>query len=146
MDWLWVIQLVLNIFLLNSIFAWWKERKDSSFADLQSAVRADMEALETQARQIEKDAALVRRQTEDQLQVLNNICQQAQAILLRHSTDGVVLTPSLEEQELKALRDPLIELPRAGTIPSVQELQARKQAIRPEIPLDLRSLLRDQLT
>lgn len=147
MEWLWVIQLFINLILVNSLFVWWKDRQARPLAEAQSAARADLDALEAQARQIEKDAALYRRRMEEQLRFLTQLCEQAQAILMRHAADGVALSASLEEEELKALRDPASQLPRASTsIPSVQELEVKKQAMRPEIPLDLRSLLRDQLT
>lgn len=141
MEWLWIIQLGINLIWVATLFVWWKERGSTQ----SQLISERASQLEMQAAQWEQDAALLKRKTEDQLRFLVRLCEQAHAILLRHGSAGVA-TVSLEEEELKALRNQATDTSPARTIPSVLELEARKQSIRPEIPLDLRSLLRDQLT
>ncbi len=139
MEWLWIIQLGINLMVVVALFVWWKERA----IPLAGARGAEWEM---QTQQWEHDAAALRKRTEDQLRFLVQLCEQAHTILLRHNGDPSIAAASLEEQELKALRNPTIEPVLARSIPSVQELEVRKQAVRLEIPMDLRSLLRDQLT
>lgn len=142
MEWLWIIQLGINLIGVMVLFVWWKERGVQPNADL--AERA--EAWAKQVENWERESAILRKKTEDQLRFLVQLCEQAHAILMKHAPDGVVGAASLEEEELKALRNPPVPSAPKSSIPSVQELETAKRTLRPEIPLDLRSLLRDQLT
>jgi hypothetical protein len=139
MEWLWIIQLGINLIVVVALFVWWKERGTPSTG-------TQAMDLAIQAQQWEHDAANLRKKQEDQLRFLIQVCEQAHSILLRHGGNGPIAPASLEEQELKALRNPPAAAALQRNIPSVQELEVRKQAVRLEIPMDLRSLLRDQLT
>lgn len=143
MEWLWIIQLLINIMVVISLLVWWKER--TPLAGRSEAPFTGLEHLEQQASLLEKDAATYKKKTEDQLRFLVQLCEQAHTILSRNAADAATSAASLEEEELRALRKDSADASRKN-IPSVQELEARKEAIRAEIPMDLRSLLRDQLT
>ncbi|MBY0371548.1 hypothetical protein K2X33_12745, partial [bacterium] len=80
------------------------------------------------------------------LKALSRVCDRAQAVLTRQETQNNFGPPSAEEEELRALRASPVRQQSASVIPSVRELEDRKQALRPRMAVDLRSLLRDQLS
>lgn len=139
MEWLWILQLGFNLVGAVSLIVWWKGR---AAANTQPGALQDWDA---QAQELEREVLLYRKKAEDQLRFLIQVCEQAHSILMRQAQQPEPSPVSLEEQELRALRAaPPVASSRS--IPSVQELEVRKQAVRAEIPIDLRSLLRDQLT
>ncbi len=146
MEWLWIIQAVLDLVMASLAFAVWKDRGSRQQVP-EDFGSVELAAFQNQVSQFEKDALAYRRRMEEQLRYLSDVCEQAQGILTRNTHNGAALSPSMEEEELKAMRLSSAYIARhGGPIPSVQELELRKAAIRPEIPMDLRSLLRDQLT
>lgn len=139
MEWLWIIQLFINVIVVIALVVRWRDRATVS------APADDGHSLGL-ARQWETDLTQYRKKTEDQLRFLVGLCEQAHSILMRHAQSAHPGPASLEEEELKALRQSPLSAPVTRNIPSVQELEVKKKAARAEIPLDLRSLLRDQLT
>ncbi len=139
MEWLWIIQLFINVIVVMALIVRWRERSPVSAA-VDDGLSSGL------SRQWETDLSQYRRKTEDQLRFLVGLCEQAHSILMRHAQTAQPGTASLEEEELKALRQSPVAAAVTRNIPSVQDLEAKKKAARAEIPLDLRSLLRDQLT
>ncbi len=139
MEWLWIIQLFINVIVVIALVVRWRDSASVGAAS-QDGFSAGV------SRQWEADLAQYRKKTEDQLRFLVGLCEQAHSILMRHAQDATPGTASLEEAELKAMRQSPVSHTVLRAIPSVQELEAKKKAARAEIPLDLRSLLRDQLT
>ncbi len=141
MEWLWIIQLGINLLFGIALFVWWKEKLSTpAIVDAVTVENKDLSLY------WEKELFQLKKKSEERLRALATLCEQAQSILSRHAAEGSMLYASQEEQELKALRkEPLPKTP-SESIPSVKELEVRKQSVRPQIPLDLRSLLRDQLS
>lgn len=139
MEWLWIIQLFINVIVVIALIVRWRDRTEVT-TPLDDGHTVGL------SRQWESDLNQYRKKTEDQLRFLVGLCEQAHSILMRHAQTAQPGTASLEETELKALRQSPLSVPVMRNIPSVQDLEAKKKAARAEIPLDLRSLLRDQLT
>lgn len=134
MDWLWIVQLAMNLaFALLLVF--YRKERTVAAAPAHSPVAEWEEELFT-----------LKKKAEERLRFLVNLCEQAQQILLRHKENGISSKASLEEEELRSLRSNPSQGAAYESIPSVQELEVRKQSIRPSVPVDLRTLLRDQLS
>lgn len=144
MEWLWIVQLMINISIVLVLV--FRSRPRTAVTEEGVAVaESALIQIETNAELLEREVAAYRKKTEDQLRFLVHLCEQAHRILTKHSIEANT-TASLEEEELKALRNRALPSAAQRAIPSVAELEARKAALRAEIPMDLRSLLRDQLT
>ncbi len=133
MDWLWIVQLAMNLAFALLLLFYRRER--TVIAPVQAPVR-----------DWEEELFALKKKAEERLRFLVHLCEQAQTILLRHQENGIASKASLEEEELRSLRAHPSQGAAYESIPSVQELEARKQATRPSVPVDLRTLLRDQLS
>jgi hypothetical protein len=140
---LWVIQLIINVLLVTFIFVWWRERALRKMVE-PSTENLAVNVLHSPVGHWEKEILLYKKKNEDQLKTLSSLCEKAQAILTQHASEA--LSPSSEEEELRSLKLRAPFQTGGRSIPSVQELEIRKQAVKTEIPFDLRSLLRDQLS
>ncbi len=135
---LWIIQLMINCLVVAFVLYSWRQAAHRTLHH-SAASTADPNAL----LHWEREILLCKKKTDDQLRTLSLLCEKAQAIL---GTDTEV-SPSREEEELKSIRAKgSFGASKGGAIPSVQELEIKKASLRTEIPLDLRKVLRDQLS
>lgn len=134
---LWIIQLLINCLVVAFVVHSWRNATNRSLShSLTPAV--DSNAL----LHWEREILLCKKKTDDQLKALSLLCEKAEAIL---GTDTQV-SPSKEEEELKSIRSKGAFGVSKAAIPSVQELEIKKASLKTEIPLDLRKVLRDQLS
>lgn len=141
MEWLWIVQLVINALVVVAICLWLKERNEIAETPAVSVEMPDWQEL---TRGLREESLALRRQVEGELKTLAGLCERTQSLVARQQAPA--FSPSLEEEELRALKNHPVQHQPAAAIPSVHELEVRKQATRPQMPLDLRSLLRDQLS
>lgn len=134
---LWIIQLVINCLVVAFILHSWRQATRRTLVQ-PAAPATDSNAL----LHWEREILLCKKKTDEQLRALSLLCEKAEAIL---GTDAQI-SPSKEEEELKSIRSKISFGASKAAIPSVQELEIKKAALRTEIPLDLRKVLRDQLS
>jgi hypothetical protein len=134
---LWIIQLLINCFVVAFVLHTWRQAANRKFSH-SVASPVDTSAL----LHWEREVLLCKKKTDDQLRALSLLCEKAQAIL---GTETEV-SPSREEEELKSIRSKVAFVDSKRMIPSIQELEIKKASLKTEIPLDLRKVLRDQLS
>ena len=143
MEWLWLLQIIINFGVIVALVSWWKDRAKS---DSSGAVESQLLQLQALSSKQHQEWQSKRAVLDTHLQSLVGVCTKAKALL-----DGqTALSPSLgvsdEEQDLRTMASHRGSSTTARSIPSVKELEARQRAANATIPLDLRALLRDQLS
>jgi hypothetical protein len=81
-----------------------------------------------------------RDRCDDSLKRLHHICEQANRILQQNKSAPAI--PSREENELKEV---LSVKPAVQKIPSLEQIENTRIRLKKDIPLDLKTLLKDQL-
>jgi hypothetical protein len=88
----------------------------------------------------EKAIERYRAQCDDSLKRLHSICDQAARILQQNK--GTNSLQSKEENELKEVAE---SKPSLHKIPSLEQIESTRVRLKKDIPIDLRTLLKDQL-
>jgi len=88
----------------------------------------------------EKSLSRYRAQCDDSLKRLHQICDQASRILQQNK--GTSTLHSKEESELREVAD---AKSASHKIPSLEQIENTRARLKKDIPIDLKTLLKDQL-
>lgn len=143
-----MVQLTIDALLAAALLFLWFWKPGNSAANDERIIQL---LRESESKMIEWDEELgkIRARYESEIGKLTVICHEAQQIVERNRWQNELTGPTQEEKELKAgLHTPVSESRTKksdSAIPRLAELEAAKARIQPEISVDLKSLLSDQL-
>ena len=90
----------------------------------------------------ENEIEVLRRQTEEELKRLRRIIEQSHQFLERLKNRAGTFAPTQEERELAEMTSEDAEPP----IPTLRDLEKTRHRLKSDICVDLKTLLRDQLS
>lgn len=135
---LWCTQALFNVTLLALGFHLYRRTVHSA---AEKRLQACLAVLETRAADVERDLTSARATVVAQVETLRRITQGAQQILDK-AREASLAPASLEERELRDLVQKNLPL---RDVPTLKQLEEARAGIASELPLDLKTLLREQL-
>lgn len=135
---LWITQALFNVALIG--FGLYLYRR-VAYSKAERRLQASLSVLEARAAEIESDLSAARASALTQVESMRRICQGAQQILDK-AREASSAPASLEERELKDLAQKSLPLREVPTLKQLEEARAR---VPSALPLDLKTLLREQL-
>ncbi len=147
MDWIWIIQLTIDVGLIVSVMLLFKPTTDLAAEEQEKRLKEMMEALERRAEALEREIQRNRQAFEEQTSRLQHICRQARDLLDQGQVRITAFAPSQEEFELKGIRkEPGISaVAPEHKIPTLEEVQTVQETAKKPVELDLKTILRSQL-
>jgi hypothetical protein len=129
-------QMVINAALVSALAWLYLKRRD-----LFTQPAADEQILEKWKKEWELEKQNQEQQLSMQLRSMRLLCEQTKKMIEEKQTAFNIFPISQEENEIRqALQDKT-----ESVIPTLNEFEAQKQKLRQESPLDLKSILNDQL-
>ena len=145
MDWIWLIQLAIDVGLIVGIMILFKPSKDLEAEDRERRIRELAEALERRVEELERELSKNRQAFEEQTQRLQHICRQARDLLDQGQVRITAFAPSQEEFELKGIRKEQTVDSAEHKIQTLKEMEDSQDQPRKDMELDLKTILRSQL-
>ena len=142
MDWTDLIQWMLN-FAFLSAFVWrhFQDKKVKTHP-IDEKIRLAMIEADTRLRNWEIELKNSRTRFEEQTRSLESLTDQVNRLLKQGKLNQFSFPQSAEEQELKGALQSTHE---PAQIPTLHQIENTKRRLKTESPLDLRTLLKDQL-
>lgn len=144
-----MVQLTIDaLFAAALLFLWfWKPTQNPAVNDEKHSALLGL--VESKMIAWEEELGKIRARYEIEMQKLSQVSHEAQQLLAMNRWQADLSGPTQEEKELKAGLHTAASENRArktdSAIPRLAELEAARARIQPEISVDLRSLLSDQL-
>jgi hypothetical protein len=140
-----VVQFLLDgAFVYFAYRLWQKVQKPTDAAGngeiKQETLKGVIDSLEQKQKDWETQIQTQKNVFDERIRSLNSICEQAGKILRQSRVAPGTCGTSKEENEIRETITAQIE-----KLPSIQQIEQTRQRIKSDIPIDLRSVLRDQL-
>lgn len=138
-----IVQWMLNVLVLGGVTWLWYESKKLRASNLDSGLRETLTSLESRIGVLETEFETLRQQLEDKNKILDAVSEQLQRALKNQKLTGLGYPITQEESDLKEAIYLGVE---KDEIPSVVQFQSTKLRLQNENSLDLKTLLKGQLS
>ncbi|MCB9254986.1 MAG: hypothetical protein H6617_09915 [Bdellovibrionaceae bacterium] len=138
MEWIWFIQLSVNICLAFAL--WWVHKSHQQSDEERAKATACVNVLQARVDECEQKLRAYEARMKSQLQRLIYICERAEEVIEQTRVPNIQLAATVEQKELASFT-----FSNEKEIPSLQEVERTRERLTNESPVDLRTLLSHQL-
>lgn len=134
---------IINVLTLGSLGWFWFEFKKLKTQSDHSILQPTIDALQSRLLTLEKDMQLLNEQYEEKLKMVESIAEQLSRALKNQKFMGANFPMTQEESDLK---EAMYLGPEKNEIPSVVQFESTKFRLQNEASIDLKTLLKGQLS
>lgn len=138
MDWIWLVQLAVNVGL--SLALWWVHKAHQQSDEAHAKATACVNVLQARVDECEQKLKSYEAQMKCQLERLLKICDRAEEVIEQSRVPNIQLTSTVEQKELVSF-----VYSNEKEIPSLKDVEKTRERLTSESSVDLRTLLSHQL-